>query len=397
MDNASNCDTTASELPKYIPSFRGALSRSRKASHLRANIKADCPRQSFISFFFKPITRKKTPKVAPSKRKRAHRHVNAQNVALETSTDPAPIPVFNQFEDEDSERQTDTVDQELSADQDEQGVMDEGKAAHDEAAVNSVKGQAIAAARAMGLSLNPSQEKIALELFPKVAGLARRVHDSPTLQEKFEKLVDAQVDHSGQQRSLTRRVPTRWNSDLACLAAHIAFETPVKQLTSDSSNNLKQYALTDAQWTLAKQLGEVLEIFQDITLLFSKAEVPLVHEVIPMLEAMEHDLTKIRNSHELPAVIRIAAIAALLIISKYYALTDDNEVYRIAIVMCPDKKLDWFNENEDWRPEDRVEVDRAVRARWSETYLQRSSSSQNSAASSSTEKPPEKVSTTFQY
>ena len=123
--------------------------------------------------------------------------------------------------------------------------------------------------------------------------MARRVHDSPTLQETFEKLVDAQIDHSGQQRSLSRRVPTRWNSDLACLAAHIEFATPVKQLTS-SDSSLKKYALSDAQWTLAKQLAEVLEvillkfklffvpvlnclqIFHDITILFSKAEVPLV-------------------------------------------------------------------------------------------------------------------------
>ena len=97
----------------------------------------------------------------------------------------------------------------------------------------------------------------------QVAGLARRVHDSPTLQEKFEKLVDAQTDLNvdpGQKRTLTRRVPTRWNSDLACLAAHIVFETPVKQLTSDSSNKLKQYALTEEQWKLAKQLSEVLEV-----------------------------------------------------------------------------------------------------------------------------------------
>ena len=138
------------------------------------------------------------------------------------------------------------------------------------------------------------------------------------------------MDHSGQQRSLPWRVPTRWNSDLTCLSAHIGFETPVRQLTS-SDPSLKKYALSEAQWKLAKQLAEVLEIFYDITILFSKAEVPLVHEVIPMLEAMEHDLTVIRDSFELPVVIRIAAIAALLIISKYYALTDDNEVYRIAI------------------------------------------------------------------
>lgn len=89
--------------------------------------------------------------------------------------------------------------------------------------------------------------------------MARRVHDSPTLQEKFEKLVDAQIDHSGQQRSLIRRVPTRWNSDLACLASHIEFETPVKQLTS-SDSSLKKFALSEAQWVLAKQLTEVLEV-----------------------------------------------------------------------------------------------------------------------------------------
>jgi hypothetical protein len=65
--------------------------------------------------------------------------------------------------------------------------------------------------------------------------------------------------------------------------------------------------------------------------LFSRAEVPLIYEVIPMLETMEHQLVAVREAGDLPNVIRIAAQAALLVISKYYALTDDNEVYRIAI------------------------------------------------------------------
>ena len=34
MDNASNCDATASELTKHIPTFRGALSRSRCMPHV---------------------------------------------------------------------------------------------------------------------------------------------------------------------------------------------------------------------------------------------------------------------------------------------------------------------------------------------------------------------------
>ena len=58
--------------------------------------------------------------------------------------------------------------------------------------------------------------------------------------------------------------------------------------------------------------------------------------------------------------------------------------------MCPDKKLDWFNENEDWREEDRVEVDRIVRARWTETYLKGGASPSNSTTQASTQNNPSK-------
>lgn len=50
-----------------------------------------------------------------------------------------------------------------------------------------------------------------------------------------------------------------------------------------------------------------------------------------MLERMEHQLDDVRNEKALPNVIRITAQAALLVIGKYYALSDDSEVSRIAI------------------------------------------------------------------
>jgi hypothetical protein len=55
-----------------------------------------------------------------------------------------------------------------------------------------------------------------------------------------------------------------------------------------------------------------------------------VKEVEDPASEMQSKLVKC-DSSELPEVIRVAAIAGLLVISKYYALTDDNEVYRIAI------------------------------------------------------------------
>ena len=50
-----------------------------------------------------------------------------------------------------------------------------------------------------------------------------------------------------------------------------------------------------------------------------------------MLERLEHSMVKVRDASTEPAVIHIAAEVALTMNGKYYALTDDNEVYRIAI------------------------------------------------------------------
>ena len=59
-----------------------------------------------------------------------------------------------------------------------------------------------------------------------------------------------------------------------------------------------------------------------------------------MPEGLEHELQNLQNDCEVPDVIRIAAQAALIMVSKYYALTDDCEVYRISIsesqLLCTD-------------------------------------------------------------
>ncbi|KAG2342538.1 hypothetical protein BDR05DRAFT_886329, partial [Suillus weaverae] len=106
----------------------------------------------------------------------------------------------------------------------------------------------------------------------------------------------------------------------------------------------------------------------ELTNLFSKANVPLIYEVIPMLEKLEHALDRIYNAEDESPVVRIATQAALQVVGKYYALADDNEVYRIAIIMCPDKKLEWFEKNPDWHANDRVEGKRIAQQRWNASY-----------------------------
>jgi len=73
------------------------------------------------------------------------------------------------------------------------------------------------------------------------------------------------------------------------------------------------------------------QIFEKISKRFSQAEVPLVYEVLPMLARLRRDLQQMSNNKGLPNVIRIAAIAGLLVLNKYDARFQDTEVYRIAL------------------------------------------------------------------
>ena len=53
-----------------------------------------------------------------------------------------------------------------------------------------------------------------------------------------------------------------------------------------------------------------------------------------MLTQLEERLENVRDTSELPKVIRIAAIASLLVVGKYSKLSDLSEVYRIAMGTC---------------------------------------------------------------
>lgn len=66
-----------------------------------------------------------------------------------------------------------------------------------------------------------------------------------------------------------------------------------------------------------------------------KAEVPLVYEVILLLEKLEVELKGVRDEtlNPVPAVIRVTAQASLLVLNKYYLLAE-VEVYQIALSLC---------------------------------------------------------------
>jgi len=88
-----------------------------------------------------------------------------------------------------------------------------------------------------------------------------------------------------------------------------------------------------------------VQLFKNLTLLFSKAEVPLIAEALPLLydlrrsmEAVVKDTPPEDDSDNdndplppTPAVIRIAARASIILIDKYINLMKESKLYLFVI------------------------------------------------------------------
>jgi hypothetical protein len=59
---------------------------------------------------------------------------------------------------------------------------------------------------------------------------------------------------------MPRDVTTRWNSTYDMLNFAVKYKTAIKHVTSDLKNNLRNYELTDAEWTIADELKDTLKV-----------------------------------------------------------------------------------------------------------------------------------------
>ena len=75
-------------------------------------------------------------------------------------------------------------------------------------------------------------------------------------------------------------------------------------------------------------------MFIRATQYISKAGVTLIHEVIPIIDKFDNLFTTMHLDASLHATVRYAAKAALQVLRKYYAKTDDCIYYRIAMSKC---------------------------------------------------------------
>ncbi|TEB34863.1 hypothetical protein FA13DRAFT_1581416, partial [Coprinellus micaceus] len=75
---------------------------------------------------------------------------------------------------------------------------------YNKAVVYSMRDEAILAMEDKGIILSTRDVNKALAIMPKVSGLARRVHDSAVLKERFDNLVAGDPTQNGMKHSLDR-------------------------------------------------------------------------------------------------------------------------------------------------------------------------------------------------
>ncbi|TFK85082.1 hypothetical protein K466DRAFT_464726, partial [Polyporus arcularius HHB13444] len=104
---------------------------------------------------------------------------------------------------------------------------------------------------------------------------------------------------------------------------------------------LRAFELSSQEWEILQQLRDLLKVFKDTTLFFSRGS-PNITMVIPAMDLIDNTLTKAIRNENLDDAIRTAVGLVKRVLSKYYKLSDLSSMYRIALVMHPRHKLQYF-------------------------------------------------------
>ncbi|KAJ7437532.1 hypothetical protein FB451DRAFT_1108192 [Mycena latifolia] len=241
MDGAGNCNTTATNVPMLNPHFKGTAWRGYCFFHI-----IQLPTKMVLSFLTKQATRKKrTVKVA----------VSATRVK-EVTLDGAPVG------DQEDADLAQLLDEDAAEREAIQNQVPDGAARneHDTAVVSKVRVAAIKAMSERGIAVSAKQSKDALQLIPRVCGLARKIYDSSPVSSAFVKIVEKDTTIIGQTQTLARRCASRWSTDYDSLDTALILEQPVRTLLKEKDFNLKAFKLSDDQWDLAADLRDVLEV-----------------------------------------------------------------------------------------------------------------------------------------
>ncbi|KAF8590830.1 hypothetical protein K439DRAFT_1328930 [Ramaria rubella] len=113
-------------------------------------------------------------------------------------------------------------------------------------------------------------------------------------------------------------------------------------------------------------------MFEKVTKHMSSSRAVLVHQVIPVLDRLTAALELVVDDQSKPLSICHGAKNVLKVVDKYYSCTDDSHIYRVAMIMHPRYKLDYFHAKE-W-PQDWIDMALSIACQiWCNEYKKQGS------------------------
>ncbi|KAH9987579.1 hypothetical protein BJV77DRAFT_922019, partial [Russula vinacea] len=120
--------------------------------------------------------------------------------------------------------------------------------------------------------------------------------------------------------------------------------------------NLRNYELGIEEWNVAEELCDVLKIFKDASDFFSRElshghPATNIATVIPAMDTIDEVLATNALSSKYSVAIHAALSIGKKTLNRYYSKTDLSNVYRIAMVLHPRHKLNYFKKakwEDDW-------------------------------------------------
>ncbi|KAE9403575.1 hypothetical protein BT96DRAFT_814924 [Gymnopus androsaceus JB14] len=109
--------------------------------------------------------------------------------------------------------------------------------------------------------------------------------------------------------------------------------------------------LAEVEWEAIEGLVSALKLLKDAMLFFSSNS-PNIAAIIPAMDAIDEAFaTGIIDNQLLSEPIQHALPVGKRALNKYYVLTDDSDIYHMAMVLHPSLKLEYFRKagwTDDW-------------------------------------------------
>lgn len=141
-------------------------------------------------------------------------------------------------------------------------------------------------------------------------------------------------------KQIRRSVPTRWNSVADMLNSALDIRPALEKLVDLDRHNqvaktrLRRFKLTPDEWKILTQLRPILQHFLHATFRLSQRHIPLLYEVIPVIDILTEKLEEAADNSSLLKSVRSGAMKGLAILNKYYSKTDESIMYRITMSKC---------------------------------------------------------------